>query len=166
MRHAHSIRILTFIAVLFTSIVVIGCDSSESGGIDLDDSDSLVGAYRLLTVVDKMGDLSGTEGLEFEAGIPRTIMLEENGETFTVVMTIDGDLELTSTRYMFTFAISATTGGLPAFTEVEEDAGSWMVSNGTLTLDSDEGPQNLDISADGNRIAIEDESARFVFEQE
>jgi len=84
-------------------------------------------------------------------------------------MTVDGDLELTSTRYMFVFTISASTGGFPAFTEVDEDEGTWTVSGNTLTRDSDEqgeGPEDLSISADGDRITIEDEDARFVFEQE
>jgi len=98
-----------------------------------------------------------------------TITFTEDGESFTVVMTVDADLELTSTRYMFLFSISASTGGFPAFTEVDEDEGTWTVSGNTLTLDSDEqgvGIETLDISADGDRITIEDETARFVFEQE
>jgi len=157
------------LALLFTLVFSTGCDSNDSGGIDLDDPDSLVGPYRLLTVTDKAGDFSGNEGLLFEAGEPMTITFTEDGESFTVVMTVDADLELTSTRYMFRFCISASTGGFPAFTEVDEDEGTWTVSGNTLTLDSDEqgvGIETLDISADGDRITIEDETARFVFEQE
>ena len=169
MHTSHSTRLLTFDALLFTLVFSTGCDSNDSGGIDLDDPDSLVGSYRLITVTDKAGDFSGNEGLQFEAGESQTVTFTEDDETFTVVMTVDGGLELTSTRYMFVFTISASTGGFPVFTDVEEDEGTWTVSGNTLTLDSDEqgiGLESLDISANGDRIAIENEDVRFVFEQE
>lgn len=156
--------------LLLASMLVGGCDSSsdEDTDIDLGDPSTLVGRYALVSVVDKQGDLSGEAGILFEAGEPRSFTQTENGQTFNLNITVDGELELTAQRYTFAFTITVTTAQFPPFSETEEDEGTWSVSGNTLTLDSDsdmDGPDQLSISASGNRITIEDETARFIFQK-
>lgn len=170
MNYDRCARTLIFFSLLVAVTFSTGCDSSsDSSDIDLDDPATLVGRYHLVSVVDKQGHLSGQEGAQFEAGEPRSFTEVEDGETFVLTITLDGTLELTSNRYTFLFTINVTTAQFPPFIDSEEDEGTWSVSGNTLTLDSDEdqeGPNDLQISADGDRITIEDESTRFVFEME
>lgn len=157
--------------LLLSTLVATGCDSSGDGGDDIDVSDpsTLVGRYDLVSVVDKQGDLAGEEGVLFEAGEPRTFTEMEDGQTFELSIVVDGQLQFMTDRYDFFFSVSISVSGFPPVTDTEQDEGEWSISGNMLTLDSDTDqgtPDQLTISASGNRITLEDETARFIFEKQ
>lgn len=161
---------LILILLLAAATGLSACDSDpKEVVIDLDDRDTLIGTYRLVSVLDKAGDLVGVADLVFEGGTPRTVTITEDGETFEATVTINGGLTLTDETYQFDFSINIATEGLPSFTNTDEDEGTWSISGNILILDSDspgEAPEQVDITASGNRITIETEETRFVFEQQ
>ena len=91
-----TLRLPALLIIALSTALLAGCDSdSGSSDIDLDDPATLVGRYQLITVVDKQGDLSGTEDVLFEAGEPQTFTEVDDGITRELTITVDGVLELT-----------------------------------------------------------------------
>ena len=153
-----------------SSLLLIGCDSSSSDdGIDVSDPSSLAGTYDWVSITDKTGDLFDLPNQTLVAGEDNQVTMTDSGQSITVVFNISGTMTFTTSRFTMVTNTSVTIPGFGTQSDSDTDTGSYTVSGSTMSLvsdnDEDEGPDSLTLSADGNRLTMEDADIRLILEK-
>jgi len=155
--------------LLITCILGLNCKDENNPLIDLNDPSTYIGKYKLISFIDKTGDLFGQQaGLIFNADQPTTFQLELNGITYTASSTISGTLTLTDTRYTISTTLITAVPTLPTQTINATDTGTYMINGSSITIDSDDPDEPTitgTITTNGSQVTIEDTDSRFVFEK-
>ncbi len=118
-------------------------------------SPSLVGTWDLVTFTDK------ESGYTVNAGVPTEI---QQG----ITLTITGSLVATETDFTFTQSMTISMSGYPSETEDMTSTGAYSISGSTLTIVEDDSGQSdtMTISRSDNRLTIEDDEVRMVFDKQ
>jgi len=145
--------------------LLLGCSDDENPLIDLNDSSTLAGSYRLVSVTDYSGEMGPATGITFVSGEPVSIQVEEG---VTATMTITGTLTLTETRYSMSMTVTMAALGA-SNSDTTTDTGTYSIQGSTMTIVSDdegEGPDSMTITVDGNKITLKDSDMNIVFEKQ
>jgi hypothetical protein len=171
----------TLLALVFLSFSLTACDSSGTddadGGssgsaIDITDTATIAGTYRMVSMTDLLGESFGSPNLTIPAGEPTSVTFTDEDGTINATIQVDGTFVFTRTTYDVTFNIAMSVAGIGSFTESTTDAGTYTVSGGQMSILSnnpDPGEtvsEVLSISADGNRLTMSDDETRFVLEKQ
>lgn len=148
-------RIVNCFLLLVLAVAPVSWMNCSNGDNPLDPG-SLAGTWTLVSLTDK------TVNLTLQAGVPTPIP-GGGGATLTVT----GSLVLTDTRYTFSFTVTTNIPGQAPQTDTEFSAGTYTINGSTLvTIEDGSGEtDSLTISREGNRLTIEDNESRFVFQK-
>ena len=145
--------------LLTTPIFWLNCDGDNPAAIDLNDPSTFPGTYDLVSLTDKGGDF-GVPDATFTAGEPLQLFFQG---VPILTITITGSLVLTETKYTITQSVEIAGGG----TETETDTGTYFISGSTSSAISDDGgTETFTISVSGNRLTLENDEIKFVFEKQ
>ena len=145
------IKALTLVVLFATCISCMNCGDDDN---PLAPS-SLAGTWNLVTFTDKENNVTVNAGEATDIG---------GGILFTVT----GSLVLTETRYTFTLSITFSIPGFPPETDTETSTGTYSISGSTLTIveDGTGETDTITISASDDRLTLEDDESKLVFEKQ
>ena len=145
------IKALTLVVLFATCISWMNCGDDDN---PLAPS-SLAGTWNLVTFTDKENNISVNAGEATDIG---------QG----VIITVTGSLVLTETRFTSTLSITLSIPGIPPFTETDTATGTYSISGSTLTIveDGTGETDTVTISTSGDRLTLEDDEVKLVFEKQ
>lgn len=126
----------------------------------------------MVSMTDLIGESFGSPNLTIPAGEPTSVSFTDEDGTINATIQVDGTFVFTRTTYNVTFNIAMSVAGIGSFSESTTDAGTYTVSGGQMSItsnDPDPGEavsEVFTISADGNRLTMSDDEARFVLEKQ
>jgi heat shock protein HslJ len=151
-----TINSLILIALLTTAIFWITCGDDDNPVAPRE----LAGTYTFVSLTDKI------ENFTINAGD----MVDLDGPGALPAGALTGTLELTETTFTFTFTI--TPAGAAPITLTA--SGTYTISGSTLTAVTigstvpglEVGTETLEISLSGNRLTLEDDETKLVFDKQ
>ena len=144
------IKALTLFVLFATCISWMNCGDDNPLA-----PSSLAGTWNLVSFTDKEDNVTVNAGEATDIG---------GG----IIFTVTGSLVLTETRYTFTLSITFSIPGLPPATDTETSTGTYSISGSTLTIveDGTGETETINISTSGDRLTLEDDEVKLVFEKQ
>jgi len=151
--------------LLLLSSASLGCDSDGSGSDDTPRASQLVGAYDLVSLKDKTGEITTQPDRTLFAGVPNPITISlGGGATALVTFILNGQLTLSATTYTFTSTIITQVNGVSE-TETESTVGSWTIDGQTMTITDQQETDVVTWSLVQGRLTLSNPETEIVFQR-
>jgi len=144
------IKAFTLVLLFATCISWMNCGEDNPLG-----PSALVGTWNLVTFTDKGDNYTVNAGEATDIG---------QG----IIVTITGTLVLTETRYTATSSFTVSNPGFPPATEAIASTGTYSTSGSTLTIveDGTGETDTITISTNGDRLTLEDDDVKVVYQKQ